>query len=58
MHYDKETWYSRLEKILKFPYFFNLFVTSKNEFSNSPIHEFKVLHKSKEPFKKVDEPAN
>ena len=22
---------------------FNLFVTSKNEFSNSPIHEFKVL---------------
>ena len=21
----------------------NLFVTSKNEFSNSPIHEFKVL---------------
>ena len=23
----------------------NLFVTSKNEFSNSPIHEFKELHK-------------
>ena len=25
---------------------YNLFVKSKNEFSNSPIHEFKVLHKS------------
>ena len=23
--------------------FHNLFVTSKNDFSNSPIHEFKVL---------------
>ena len=23
----------------------NLFVTSKNETTNSPIHEFKVLHK-------------
>ena len=23
----------------------NLFVTSKNENTNSPIHEFKVLHK-------------
>ena len=25
--------------------FYNLFVTSKNETKNSPIHEFKVLHK-------------
>jgi len=24
--------------------FINLFMTSKNKFSNSPIHEFKVLH--------------
>ena len=30
--------------------FINLFVTSKNEFSNSPIHEFKVLHKSQRAF--------
>ena len=28
----------------------NLFVTSKNKFSNSPIHEFKVLHKSQRAF--------
>ena len=35
----------------------NLFVTSKNETANSPIHEFKVLHKDqrafKSPFSKV-----
>ena len=29
---------------------YNLFVTSKNEFSNSPIHEFIVLHKSQRAF--------
>ena len=29
---------------------FNLFVTSKNEVSNSPIHEFKVLHKNQRAF--------
>ena len=29
---------------------YNLFVTSKNEFSNSPIHEFKVLHISQRAF--------
>ena len=29
--------------IFKFVVTSNLFVTSKNEFSNSPIHEFKVL---------------
>ena len=32
---------------------YNLFVTSKNETTNSPIHEFKVLHKGqsfKTPF--------
>ena len=28
----------------------NLFVTSKNETMNSPIHEFKVLHKDKRAF--------
>ena len=28
----------------------NLFMTSKNEFSNSPILEFKVLHKSQRAF--------
>ena len=28
-------------------FYFNLFVTSTFEFSNSPILEFKVLHKSK-----------
>ena len=28
----------------------NVFVTSKNEFSNSAIHEFKVLHKSQRAF--------
>ena len=27
-------------------YIYNLFVTSNNESSNSPIHESKVLHKS------------
>ena len=29
----------------------NLFVASRNETTNSPIHEFKVLHKAIEPFK-------
>ena len=29
---------------------YNLFMTSKNEFSNSSIHEFKVLHKSQRSF--------
>ena len=33
------TWYCEIMMI------YSLFVTSKNEFSNSPIHEFKVLHK-------------
>ena len=28
---------------MRFVHITNLFVTSKNEFSNSPIHEFKVL---------------
>ena len=28
----------------------NLFVTSKNETTNSPIHKFKVLHKSQGAF--------
>ena len=28
----------------------NLFVTSKNETTNSPIHEFKVLHKDQRAF--------
>ena len=28
----------------------NLFVTSKNESTNSPIHEFKLLHKGKRAF--------
>ena len=28
----------------------NLFLTSKIEFSNSPIYEIKVLHKSQRPF--------
>ena len=28
----------------------NLFVTSKNETTNSPIHEFKVLHKGQRAF--------
>ena len=31
---------------------FNLFVTSKNETTNSPIHEFNVLHKGQRAFKK------
>ena len=30
--------------------FTNLFVISKNETTNSPIHEFKVLHKSRRAF--------
>ena len=30
---------------------FNLFVTSKNETTNSPIHNVKVLHKGQEAFK-------
>ena len=29
---------------------FNLFVTSKNKTANSPIHEFKVLHKGQRAF--------
>ena len=29
---------------------FNLFETSKNETTNSPIHEFKVLHKGQRAF--------
>ena len=29
---------------------YNLFVTSKNETKNSPIHEFKVLHKGQRAF--------
>ena len=29
----------------------NLFVTSKNETTNSPIHEFKVLHEGQIAFK-------
>ena len=29
---------------------YNLFVTSKNETTNSPIHEFKVLHKGQRAF--------
>ena len=29
---------------------YNLFVTSKNELSDSPIYEFKVLHKSQRAF--------
>ena len=28
----------------------NLFVTSKNETTNSPIHEFKVLYKGQRTF--------
>ena len=28
----------------------NLFVTSKNETMNSPIHEFKVLHEGQRAF--------
>ena len=39
MHNPTYTIIRNLEKIL----FCNLFVTSKNEFSNSPIYEFKVL---------------
>ena len=31
----------------------NLYVTSKNEFSNSLIHELKVLHKTQRAFKKL-----
>ena len=31
------------EKIQKEKIYYNLFVTSKNETTNSPIHEFKVL---------------
>jgi len=31
---------------------YNLFVTSKNEATNSPIHEFKVLHKDQRVFQK------
>jgi hypothetical protein len=31
----------------------NLFVTSKNEFSNSPIHEFKVLQNAFKKKKKA-----
>ena len=34
---DGRDWRSHLEQVS------NLFVTSKNKFSNSPIHEFKVL---------------
>ena len=37
---------------MRFVHITNLFVTSKNEFSNSPIHEFKVLHKSQRAFLK------
>jgi hypothetical protein len=29
---------------------FNLFVTSKNETTNSPIHKFKVLHTGQRAF--------
>ena len=31
------------EKLQKEKIYYNLFVTSKNETTNSPIHEFKVL---------------
>ena len=31
-------------------YMNNLFVTSKNESTNSPIHEFRVLHKGRRAF--------
>ena len=31
---------------------FNLFVTSKNETTNSPIHKFKLLHKARGSFKR------
>ena len=30
---------------------YNLFVTSKNETTNSPIHKFKVLHKGQRAYK-------
>ena len=43
----------RLAKNLGLYYEFNnLFVTSKNETTNSPIHEFKVLHKAQRAFLK------
>ena len=35
----------------RFFFFCNLFVTSKNETTNSPIHQFKVLHKGQRAFK-------
>ena len=31
-------------------YTINLFVTSKNETTNLPIHEFKVMHKGQRAF--------
>ena len=37
----KNIWYLILHNVL----WFNLFVTSKNETTNSPIHKFKVLQK-------------
>ena len=39
-----------LEKVRYFYYISNLFVTSINEFSDSPIHEFKVLLKDQRAF--------
>ena len=41
---DGRDWRSHLEQVS------NLFVTSKNKFSNSPIHEFKVLHESQRAY--------
>ena len=41
---DGRDWRSHLEQVS------NLFVTSKNKFSKSPIHEFKVLHESQRAY--------
>ena len=41
---DGRDWRSHLEQVS------NLFVTSKNKFSNPPFHEFKVLQKGQRAF--------
>ena len=45
--------FSRIFRIRTYEFFyqiFNLFVTSKNKTTNSPIHEFKVLDKGQRVF--------
>ena len=43
-------WHFEKKRFFSFASSFNLFVTSKNEITNSPIHEFKVLHKGQRAF--------